>query len=105
MLHGLAWPLCVLLIPIEAIGDTSELLRPTHAAWCELAGQPVLAPPSVARELAPPGADPTAIDGRSAAEALLASLGPGAGARRILELRVQAYVVAWIRVRHALRRP
>lgn len=75
--------------------DTSELMRPTqrklHAAWCELAGRPVLAPQSVARELAPLGADPTAIDGRSAAEALLHNLGPDIGARRITELRVQAW--------------
>lgn len=75
--------------------DTSELMRPTqrklHAAWCELAGRPVLAPPSVARELAPLGADPTAIDGRSAAEALLRNLRPDTGARRIAELQVQAW--------------
>ena len=75
--------------------DTSELMRTTqrklHAAWCELAGRPVLAPPSVARELAPLGADPTALDGRSAAEALLGSLGPNAGTRRIAELRIQAW--------------
>ncbi len=41
--------------------DTTELGRPTqrklHAAWRELHGKQVLAPPAVARELAPLGAD------------------------------------------------
>ena len=47
--------------------------------------------PSVARELAPLGAEPTAVDGRSAAEALLRNLGPDTGTRRITELRMQAW--------------
>ena len=55
--------------------DTSELKRPMqrklHAAWCELHDQQVLAPPGVARELAPLAADTIWSEKKSAAETLL----------------------------------
>lgn len=55
--------------------DTSELKRPMqrklHAAWCELHNRQVLAPPSVAGELAPLAADTIWSGGKSAAETLL----------------------------------
>ncbi len=55
--------------------DTSELKRPMqrklHAAWRELHNRQVLAPPSVARELAPLAADTIWSRRKSAAETLL----------------------------------
>ena len=75
--------------------DTSELRRPVqrklHAAWWELADQQVLATRTVANELAPLGADPTAVNGRSAADALLASAGPETSEERLNEVEQQAW--------------
>ena len=75
--------------------DTSELKRPTqrklHAAWCELHGRQVLAPPSVARELAPLAADTIWTGTKSAAETLLELDNANVPVERRAELRQQAW--------------
>ena len=75
--------------------DTSELRRPVqrklHAAWWELKGQQVLATPTVAAELAPLGADPTGVNGRSAADVVLETAGPETSERRRAEVALQAW--------------
>ena len=75
--------------------DTSELKRPTqrklHAAWCELHDRQVLAPPSVARELAPLAADTIWSERKSAAETLLELNDPNVPRQRRGELLQQAW--------------
>ena len=75
--------------------DTSELKRPTqrklHAAWHELHGRRVLAPPSVATELAPLAAGVVWGGGRSAAETELAAGRADLPERRRSELQRQAW--------------
>ena len=75
--------------------DTSELRRPVqrklHAAWWELSRQQVLSTPTVATELAPLGADPTGVNGRSAADVVLETAGPETGERRRTEVAQQAW--------------
>ena len=75
--------------------DTSELKRPTqrklHAAWHELHGRRVLAPPSVATDLAPLAAGVVWGGGRSAAETELAAGRADLPERRRSELQRQAW--------------
>ena len=75
--------------------DTSELRRPVqrklHAAWWELSRQQVLSTPTVATELAPLGADPTGVNGRSAADVVLETAGPETSERRLAEVAQQAW--------------
>jgi len=80
--------------------DTSELLRPTqrklHAAWQELHGRKVLATPTVARELAPLGADVLDNRGHSAAEIALRNRAATLSPRRRAELqRQQWWATMW----------
>ena len=79
--------------------DTSELKRPTqrklHAAWCELHKRQVLAPPSVARELAPLAADTIWSGKKSAAETLLELDDANVPGERRAELLQQAW---WARM-------
>ena len=75
--------------------DTSELRRPVqrklHAAWWELSRRQVLSTPTVATELAPLGADPTGVNGRSAADVVLETAGSETSERRRTEVAQQAW--------------